>query len=252
MSDQNVFGENKPEVTPQEAPQVNQQQQAPNVNELFADQLAAIRNEEGKPKYDSVEKAIEALKHSQQYIPELKREKEKLEAELEELRAKSNKFESAEELLKRFEAAKERGQEPPAQTGLDEQSVLALLEKREQAKQQQENEQLVNKVLVEKFGDKAGEIVKAKAKELDMTPAELGQLARNNPKLVLGQFNVQPQHNSKPNTSSQNTSSLVNQNNESGLQRPEKSLLAGATTAEVTDYMKKIKEDTYKRLGIEL
>ena len=68
-SDQTLF-KDEPITTPQATPESITP--AANPSDLFTDQLAAIKNDQGVPKYDTVEKAIEALQHSQQYIPELK------------------------------------------------------------------------------------------------------------------------------------------------------------------------------------
>ena len=39
--------------------------------DAFAHQLFAIKNERGEPKYTSLSTALDALKHSQEYIPQL-------------------------------------------------------------------------------------------------------------------------------------------------------------------------------------
>ena len=48
----------------------------------FADLLGSIKNERGEPKYKDVQTALDALKHSQDFIPQLKIEKEQLEIKL--------------------------------------------------------------------------------------------------------------------------------------------------------------------------
>ncbi len=91
MSDQtSVFAEQSQEpATPaqEQAPQQEQQSQvqqpeqpaAPQPSDnVFADQLASITNERGEPKYKDLPTALQALKHSQEYIPSLKQENETL------------------------------------------------------------------------------------------------------------------------------------------------------------------------------
>ena len=253
MSDQNVFGGDNPEVTPQEQ-QTQQTNEQPPQGNLFADQLSSIRNEEGKPKYDSVDKALEALKHSQEFIPQLKQENEELKRKLDELSANQEKMSKVEEMLERLTAkGAEEGQ--PATQSLDEQSVLALLEKqleqREQLSTAKQNVQTVQSKLKEKYGDKAVEAVRQKAEELGTTPEELGQLAERNPKMVLAYFGADSTVKNKITTPSQNTASISSTQTDEGLQRPNKSLLAGATSKEQAEYMKRVREEVYKRLGIE-
>ena len=252
MSDQNVFGGNNEEVTPQEQQPTNTPNEQPPQGNLFADQLSSIRNEEGKPKYDSVDKALEALKHSQEFIPQLKRENEELKRKLEELSAGQEKMGKIDELLERL-AAKGAEEGQPAGQSLDEQSVLALLEKqleqRDKATVAQQNVQAVQSKLKEKFGDKAADAVRQKAEELGTTPEELGMLAERNPKMVLAYFGASPQKTNIT-TPGQNTASIASSNTDEGLQRPQKSLLAGATAKEQAEYMKKVREEVYKRLGV--
>lgn len=256
MSDQNVFGGNNTEATPQ---QEQQQEQQPNStptqsSNLFADQLSSIRNEEGKPKYDSVDKALEALKHSQEFIPQLKHENEELKRKLEELSANSEKMSKVEEMLERL-AAKGAEDGQPANQSLDEQSVLALLEKqleqRDQLSAAKQNVQTVQSKLQEKFGDKAAEAVRQKAEELGTTPEELGLLAERNPKMVLAYFGASAPSKNKITTPGQNTTSISSTQTEEGLQRPAKSLLAGATSKEQAEYMRRVREEVYKRLGVQ-
>ena len=54
------------------------QESTPNQNNLFNDQLDTIKNDKGERKYGTVEQALEALKHSQEFIPSLKEDKDNL------------------------------------------------------------------------------------------------------------------------------------------------------------------------------
>lgn len=252
MSDQNVFGNEQQAATTAEQTTTNEQPTSS--GDVFANQLSSIRNEEGKPKYDSVDKALEALKHSQEFIPQLKQENEELKRKLEELSAGSDKMSKVEEMLERLTASKDSG-ETPTQQSLDEQSVLELLEKqltqREQVSAAKQNVQTVQSKLQEKFGDKAVDAVKQKAEELGTTPEELGKLAERNPKMVLAYFGASAPAQSKITTPGQNTTSITSMQTDEGLQKPAKSLLSGATSREQAEYMRKVREEVYKRLGVE-
>src|SRR5690606_3151116 len=130
MSDQtNVFAE-QPEVNESTKAPVNNQ--APDANSQYADLLNTIKNEQGQPKYDSLPKALEALVHSQQYIPQLKTELQTREQELATLRAELEKRSTVEDVVSRLTAQQDKPQDqgtPPATSGLDEQAVLQLVQK---------------------------------------------------------------------------------------------------------------------------
>ena len=65
-------------------PQVTPAKETTNENP-FADQLSAIVNDGGEQKYSTVEKALEALKASQDYIPTLKTSLEDSQKRVEDL-----------------------------------------------------------------------------------------------------------------------------------------------------------------------
>ena len=61
-----------------------------NVSNPFDDLLNNIKNDSGERKYNSVESALEALKHSQEYIPTLKDEKNNMSQELEKYKSQQS------------------------------------------------------------------------------------------------------------------------------------------------------------------
>ncbi len=131
MADQpNVFEEQDktpPEGVNQEKPEATPPQEKPPVEDLFADQLASIRNEDGKPKYDSVQKALEALNHSQEYIPQLKTELQQREERITALERELEKRGSVEDVVSRLTGKQEQDPPreegtPPQSAGLDEQT----------------------------------------------------------------------------------------------------------------------------------
>lgn len=248
MADQpNVFGgDNPPNPSPATTPSTN----TPNDN--LATMLSAIKNEQGVQKYDSVEKALEALKHSQEYIPSLKTELEKKEQELAELRAARERYENLETIVERLTATKPNGGEPPATKGLDEQAVNELvrrtLAETESSRRAADNLNKVQEALVSKFKDKAAEVVKSRATELGVTPKDLEELAKKSPALALQLFNTKVGESPSPTTSS--FSSRLEPTPTPKLSRPEKSLLAGASSADVNEFFKKVKEEVYRENGI--
>ena len=117
MTDQSVFTDKQ------------QEDVKPENSNLFTDQLNMIKNENGDPKYDSVPKALEALQHSQQYIPEIKSQLEARDQEIAQLKEQLAKATTLEEVISKVNASQEATSEsPPAsQQALDEQAILKLI-----------------------------------------------------------------------------------------------------------------------------
>jgi len=250
MTDQSVFG-NPDDNSGQPA------QQQPAQSSPFADQLSGIKNEEGKQKYDTIEKALEGLSNAQSYIPQLKDQVSTQEAEINRLKAQLDQRESVEEVVSRLAAPQQPSQEPQltsqVPSGLTEEQVTQIVQNTFVQNQQQQvevtNKTKVNSELIAKFGEKAGEVVNEKAKSLNTTPQQLEQMAATNPDMVLALFNSSTNTSVKPSTGSINIQPS-NQGEPEPLQPPEKSLLSGATGKDQKDYMLKIKEEVYRKYGV--
>lgn len=251
MADQpDIFAE---QAAPQATPEVKEQVQAP---VEYADLLKSIVNESGQQKYDSLPKALEGLANAQQYIPQLKSELQTKEQELATLRAELEKRAAVEEVVTRLTAQQKEPQDqstPLKSSGLDEQAVLQLVQQAlGQAKQQDQaaiNQAQVQQALTAKYGDKSREMVEQRAKELGITPKEIGQLASQKPAMVMALFNTQARPGVKPTTGSVNIPSSY-QPERAPLERPGKSLLSGATSKDQKEYMLKIKQEVYAKHGI--
>lgn len=233
--------------------QATPENQNPESSTAFADQLKSITNESGEQKYDSVEKAIEALKHSQNYIPELKTNLTQKEQEIENLKAELAKRQSVEEVVEKFSANQEASQEiTPQAAALDEQAVLNLVKNftQEQSTMQtaQQNEESVSNALFEAYGEKTREVVSAKAQELGMTVESLQNLSRTSPAAALQLFQAAQER--APKTTVGSVSIPPNRQQEEGLAPPEKNLLQGASTKDQVDYLRQIREKVYKKYDI--
>lgn len=219
------------------------------------DLLSSIKNEQGEPKYKTVEDGIKALNASQEFINKLLSEKKAQEEELARIREEQGKQKSIEEVLKQLTAKEPEVPTPPVvtppQSGLSEEAVADLVQKQfaavQQATQLEKNYNEVQATLKQKFGEKTSEVIAAKAAELGTTPKELGELAKSKPQMVLALFASASKAPVTPSTSSVN---LPHTPPNSELARPEKSLLLGATTKDITEYMRKVKEDVYKRHNV--
>lgn len=193
MADQpSIFGTN-PEATPQTpagtAP-ANVQ-----IDAQIATLLSEIKNERGEPKYKTLQDAIVALKHSQEYIPTLSSKLQQTENDLATARAAAA---NVDELRRSVEALTQR-EAPQAQQGqagltpeqiaeLVNQGVSRTLTQREQEQVVQANTSSVANALRAAYGANVETKYAEKAAELGMTVVELNALAAKSPKAVLGMF----------------------------------------------------------------
>lgn len=234
-------------------PQQEPQQQPPaSSDDLWADQLATIKNERGEPKYKDLPTALDALKHSQEYIPSLKQENESLKEMVERMERELQERKNLEETIDRLTAKPEQPA-PQEYQGLTEEQVAGLLEQRlaerEAQQKAEQNARQVEDALLQRYGDKARDVVSQKCQEYGMSPSEMQEWARKNPKAVSALFDVKPTPQGKTTTSSVNIPP-TSPNTDVPLERPEKSLLSGSTTKDIAEYMRKVREDTHKRLGV--
>lgn len=247
MSD--IF-EQKP--TTQEAPEVTNTSSA----DIFAHQLMSIKNERGEPKYNSIETALDALKHSQEYIPQIKSEAERWKAEAERLQAELAQRATVEETISKFTT--QRTPEAPSTTteapkALDESAVEAMLQRaltaREQKQLAEQNLSAVSAQLTQKYGEKAKEVLASKAAELGMSMESVKQIASSSPSAVLAWFNTSsPAPSGAPVRS---TVSLPDTPRDTELKSPSKSLLRGASSKDQIEFLKKIREEVYRKHDID-
>lgn len=222
-----------------------------NLLNVFADKLMDIKKDDGSPKYDSLDKALDALKHSQNYIPTL-------EAENKLLKEKAERAAELEEVVKRLSngdhnnSGKPDGGTPPV-GGLSEQDAASLVRKilseDKAVNTAKDNVLSVQSKLVEKYGDKASEVLKDKAKELGTTLEQLKNLSATSPAMVLALFGGST---SSPSTTTSSINISSSKPPASTITRPEKSIISGpgATDRNRAELMRKIREDVYKRNGI--
>lgn len=187
MSDQtSIFNSNQ---NPGETPPNNAPGNGANgLQDELATLLTSIKNERGEPKYKTVQDALNALKHSQDYIPQLKDKEQELQRKLDEALQKVSKLDTLEQtVLELTQKVSTSPQNPTA--GLTEEQVAELvtrtLTRTQLASLQQTNLETVANTVKAKFGDKAEQVFYDKAKELGMSVAEFNALAAKTPKAVL-------------------------------------------------------------------
>lgn len=248
MSDptENVFEEQE-ETNPEEKNEAAK----PSDLDVFVDKLMAITREDGTPKYDSIEKALDALKNSQDHI-------KSLEADNAELRRQTEVAKQLDEAIKKLGGNMNNEEKPKTETtvdkgGLSEEAAVELVKKvLNEAKQTDaavNNLRTVNDKLKSKYGEKASEVVASKAKELGTTPDKLKQLSIENPNLVLSLFGANTNGSTNPSTSSHSVKSEIKREE---IKRPEKSLISGvgATDKARKEFMARIKEEVYLKNSV--
>lgn len=216
MSDENLFSG---EVTPTPEDKPNTINLPDNVKDLIG---------EGK-KYSTVEKALEALGHSQAHISKIETENAQLRTVAEKAVDTEKLYETVQELLKAQE-----GKTPNA-APVDASSIESLLDRklteREQRNLENANADTVKQALVTKFGDKetAQKMFDEKAKELGIGVGFLTDLAKKSPKAVLEYFGVKNAGSPAPTRTTVNSEQLSTQHRE----EPRKTVMGGASSAEL-------------------
>ena len=250
MSDHDVFSEQQTDQSNNE----NNNVATDDVLSVFADKLLEIKNENGQPKYDSIEKALDALKASQEHIRRLEQEAAERNNNLSSLEEKARKAEELEEVIRRLSEQNNNQSErqPPSTEGLNEQQIADLVRRELETVRKTDtavnNLKKVDQAIRNKFGESAATIVKQKANELGMTPAELKELSATKPDLVLSLFG---EKTSTINPTTSNTT-IPPRNNTEPLKRPEKSLIAGAGANDKNrvEFLRKIREEVYRKHGV--
>lgn len=195
-------------------------QQAAPVDQ-FKELLSSITAEDGRPKYDSVEKALKSLPHANEHIS-------RLEQEMKDLRAELEKRKTAEEIIERLEQQnKSNATETTPQPSVDLSQIESLINntitQKERAKMAEQNINSVVSTLSKTFGEKAEEVFYSKAAEAGLTPAQINELAKSSPKAALKIAGVMDSQAPMPakTTSSVNTETLgANRNNAPSTKLP--------------------------------
>lgn len=201
--EQNVSAQPTGEATSQQ--EEVKQPESNDPNNLFANQLAGIKADDGRQKYADVSTALESIPHAQNKIKELSGENEALKLELEKLRG-------MEEMLERMQSSQNTPTEQPSTGVLDETKVQEMLESQlariEQTKTAEANRKKVVDALVAKYGDKAEEVFNTRAKEVGLGADVLTNMAYTHPDFVLKQFDAAAGPAVNTTTSTVNTSGI--------------------------------------------
>lgn len=243
MSDQNsLFGSNNnAQETPASAPASNAGN--PSSNEEIGNLLSQIKNERGEQKYRSLEDALNALKHSQEFIPQLTAKVKTYEGELEQARQVAARVQEVEETIRKLTQAPAAQQQPTVAPGLKPEDVAELvnstLSQREIERQRENNVSVVVNSVRERFGNDADSVFYGKAKELGIAPEAFNKMAAESPKVVLSLLGiadtaVRPTSKQSVTNTALNTSA-IQPNQQSYLGKNTSGVLVGATTQQVIE-----------------
>lgn len=244
MSDQDLFEEDKDKDKGQEP---NKEVQTPSSQTPNYDQmLAMIVNDEGSPKYKSVDDALKGAAFAQAHIA-------KLEQELAELRNGQGNAKKIEDVLAALQAQKGTDQIPSGEgenkvspTDIQEVVKNVMMDINNSAAREQNVKTVTNK-FKELYGEKASETLYGKANDLGMSREDINGLIAKNPVAALKLLGV----DSKNTPLDDIRKSSVNTEQFNQKAEPEvKSVMGYVKTKDLVESWKASKEKTNKRLGL--
>jgi len=162
---------------------------------------------EGK-KYSNAEEALRSVPHAQQHIKTLEEEMAQLKEEL-------SKRKTTQELLDEIKSGVKPVENTTQEGRLNQDSIMELvnntLKQNEQKKQAQANASQVASKFSERYGSNAEAVYNGLAKDLNLTPQKLNELAATSPNLVLRLADLEPsvQTNVPKTSGSVNTEALA-------------------------------------------
>jgi len=143
---------------------------------------------EGK-KYSSAEEALRSVPHAQEHI-------KTLEAEMAQLKEELSTRKTTQELLDEIKSGVQSVEKTTQEVGLNQDSIMELvnqtLKQNEQKKTAQANASQVASRFSEKYGSNAEAVYNSLAKDLNLTPQKLNELAATSPNLVLRLADLEP------------------------------------------------------------
>jgi hypothetical protein len=225
------------------APQTPDQPQVPVTDQL----LGMIVNDQGQPKYNSIEDALKGASAAQQHIA-------KLEAENAGLRSVADQAASAEDIIKAVQASQGE-QEPalaPAQAPQVTEADLASLVERTIVNREVQTKENANINTValrsrEAYGEKAEEMFYSKAAEKGLSREMVNTLAAQSPQAVFDLLGIKSASAATP---APTTPSMKMNGYTPATDKP-KSAMGHITDGELMESWNAHKVATLKKLGIE-
>lgn len=218
----------------------------------YAEQLAAIKNEEGLQKYASVDDALVSAVHAQEFIKTLKDEKSGMAEELEHMKTELTKRISIEDAVS--EIASTRAPQVTPKVALSREDMYSLMEERDLMKSRQDTRKSVVDTLVNHCGgdsSKAAIMIKDRLAELGMTREHLATLSETAPGAVYELFGISGKGKPAPRMmeSTIRTDAVEMSNTGNGVPKP-KPLPIGAGSQELVAEWRNAVAETNIKLGI--
>lgn len=186
-----------PQLTPAE-------QEAANFSKI----LESIKRDDGSQKFDKVDTALQSIQPKDDHIKSLEAENAKLKEDI-------TKYGSQEEILKKFMDNRAPADEvKPASPQLDQDTLdtmlTGLLDKRDKVNTETANMHKVAQVLAAKYGEKATEVMSAKAKEMGVSEDFFKDIIAKSPEAGLELLGISKEAAAAPAklSGSQNTESF--------------------------------------------
>jgi len=146
-------------------------------------------------KYETMEELAKSAIYAQEYIKSVERERDQLREDV----TKQNSLESVLDQITSQQQTTSTTQETPSElsqqvskpediASIIDEKVSDLFTKREQEVQAKTNRDSVNNTLLQKYGERASEVLQAKAAEVGLTLDQIGKMAETSPQAVLAYF----------------------------------------------------------------
>lgn len=215
----------------------------------YEQMLSMIVNEEGKPKYTSIEDALKGAAHAQAHIANLERD-------MAELRANGENTKKIEDVIASIKEGRTQ-EDPPAAPNSEadksftESDIQALVKNAVMdittKSTQETNIKEVTGKFRELYGEKASETLYSKADDLGMSKEDINSLIAKNPKAAFRVLGIgdNKEVNKSPFNSNINTERFQDK------PTPEaRSSMGYVSTKELTSNWLSVKERTKQKLGL--
>jgi len=251
MTDQSIFGGNAAD----QAAGSNADNQTPAANPAAdpnATLLASIVDNDGRPKYATIEEALKGAAHAQEYIGQLHTQVDESKAAITNLQQEVASRKSVQDAVNGIVDGSPmnnspQGQEANQPVGLSAEQAEGIFKSMIAENKQQEvrdtNENAVRTAMLKKYGDKAEEQFINKANQLGLTIDQFNKLSGTSPKAVLEYFGTGSADTSIDVSQGSVNTEQVGHNREEPLasRNHGQSVLSGSTTQDVRQEYDRVK-----------
>ena len=216
-------------------------QNTPNPNDDLNTILSEIKNDKGEQKYKDVKTALDALRHSQEFIPSLRSELDNVKTELEQARAERERIKELEAAVLRLSQNDELPNSNQNVKSVSEEEIARIvqdtLSKTHRQNQESTNVSTVVNRMRDTFGSDADKVFYQKAQEAGLDREQINELSKKSPAAVFRILGVQEAVKNQPVglPNSGVNSSGFSQATDSAVKANPNSIMLGATTSQVMD-----------------